>query len=429
MAGISGGIDSVCLFYVLLELKEVLSFDLCAVHVEHGIRGESSRRDERFVRELCEKEHVSLRVFNENVPELARKQGLSLEEAARLIRYRDFDTALTEAGADKIAVAHHMNDQAETFLFNLIRGSSLRGLSGMSPLRGKIIRPLLNCARSEIEEYAACMGLEYVTDESNRDESYSRNRIRNSVIPQLERVSARTVFHITKAGDFIREADEYLQSQADELYTECVTKAGRKGPCVIDTESFNTAPHILKGYVVRRILKEQSGRWKDISSVNIDDIIGLCEKQSGKRIELPCGLLALKTGDRLKLGKKEDLRGGPSERPRVEFELADYGAHMGFPEKNYTKWIDYDKIKNGLCVRTRREGDRITIDSELHRQAFKKYLINEKIPVNERDSLLLVADGSDIVWVIGGRLSEGYKLGPSSERAVIINVIGGLNNE
>ena len=172
---------------MLSELKETLGFELCAVHVEHGIRGESSLRDEMFVRALCEREGVPLKVYHEKALEYAGEHSLSVEEAARLLRYRDFEDALSEMKADKIALAHHKNDQAETFLFNLIRGSSLKGLTAMAPARDRIIRPLLDCTRREIEEYAEERGLSYVTDETNLDETYSRNRIRRSVLPILKK--------------------------------------------------------------------------------------------------------------------------------------------------------------------------------------------------------------------------------------------------
>ena len=427
VTGISGGIDSVCLFYVLLELREALSFELFAVHVEHGIRGESSKRDEGFVRALCREEAIPLIVFNENVLKYAAENGLSTEEAARQVRYDDFQRAMSQFGADKLAVAHHKNDQAETFLFNLARGSSLKGLTAMGAKRDWIIRPLLSCTREEIEAYAREKALDYVVDESNQDNNYTRNRIRNVVIPELEKVAPMTVSHIVRACETVREADVFISEISDRLYTESVTKTGQGLLYNIDIESFRESAHILKSYVIKRILREMTGRWKDISSINIEDILGLIEKQSGRRIELPYGISALRAGNRLIIGFKEEMEHKAGEK--VWFELINYEPSMGFPENNYTKWIDYDKISFGLCVRTRQPGDKIAIDSALHEQSLKKFFINEKVPVNEREGSLLVADGSDIVWVIGYRLSEKYKLGAGSKRAVKINAIGGSNIE
>ncbi len=430
ITGISGGIDSVCLFYVLSELKETLGFELCAVHVEHGIRGESSLRDERFVRALCEREGVPLKVYHEKALEYAGEHSLSVEEAARLLRYRDFEDALSEMKADRIALAHHKNDQAETFLFNLIRGSSLKGLTAMAPARDRIIRPLLDCTRREIEEYAEERGLSFVTDETNLDETYSRNRIRRAVIPELEKVGPMTVSHIFRAAETIREADEYIREAADELYTKCVTIKGQGPVYTVDIKIFAGNAHILKSYVIKRIIRELCGKWKDVSSVNIEDVLMLTDKQSGRRVELPYGITALKSGGRIVIGTAERIEGGDGDKEEtVWFRVIAYDASMGFSEKNYTKLIDYDKIRFGLCIRTRRQGDRIAVGPGLCGQSLKKFFINEKIPVNERDKVLLVADGSEIVWVIGKRLSEKYKLDGSSRRAVIIKATGGDHNE
>ncbi|MCR4655043.1 MAG: tRNA lysidine(34) synthetase TilS [Lachnospiraceae bacterium] len=453
LAGISGGADSVCLFYVLLELREKLSFELSAVHVEHGIRGESSRRDEAFVRNLCGFEGIPLKVYNENVPDYASKHSMTMEEAARKLRYEAFFKALEEMKADKIAVAHHMNDQAETFLFNLIRGSSLSGLSGMSPEKEKVIRPLLSRTRSEIEAYISEKGLRHITDESNSDEAFSRNRIRLNVIPELEKIGNGAVPHIFRTCETINEAEAYIQSEADKLYEAVVTKKTCKSPddpvfsLDLSSGTFSHSAHIIRSNVIKRILSELSGRWKDISSINIEDILKLAENKSGKSINLPYGLLALKTEQSLILGTAgavEDISAPVKEPPlieeiplapgrvtarafniSIECELTDYEPSMGFPENAYTKWIDYDKIKTGLCLRSRKSGDKIAIDGDLHTQSLKKYLINEKVPANERDSLPLIADGNNIVWIIGRRLSAVYKLGPDTRRVLKIKINGG----
>ncbi len=455
LAGISGGADSVCLFYVLLKLQKALSFELSAVHVEHGIRGENSKRDEAFVRELCKAENIPLIVYNMNVPDYALEHSLSLEEAARKLRYDAFFRALDETGSDKIAVAHHMNDQAETFLFNLVRGSSLSGLSAMAPEKGRVIRPLLSQSRHDIEAYIAENGLRYVTDESNSDEAYSRNRMRLKVIPELEKIGSAAVPHIFRTCGAISEAEAYIQGEADKVYAAIVTKEASDGQADIiyrldiSNELFRQSAHIIRSGVIKRILSELSGRWKDIGTINIEDILKLVENKSGKSVSLPYGIRAYKTERALLIGPYEAIEKAskPAKEPlpkedipiapgitaarafniSIECELCDYEPSMGFPEKTYTKWIDYDKIKSGLCLRTRKTGDRIAIDGDLHIQALKKYLINEKIPANERDSLPLIADGNDIVWVIGKRLSAGYKLGSKTRHVLKIQVLGNNN--
>ncbi len=450
IAGISGGMDSVCLFYVLSELREILGFKLSAVHAEHGIRGESSLRDEAFVKKLCQEEGIELKTYKLKVPEYARSRSLSLEEAARKLRYEAFRKALAETGADKIAVAHHKNDQAETLLFNLIRGSGLSGLSGMRPERDRIIRPLLCATRQEIEEYIGERGLSYATDESNADDAFSRNRLRLKVIPELEKICAGAVQNMSKACEASYEALKYIEDEADRLYARSVIKhcEGKHASYELDlrSEAFLNSPHIIRSYAIKRILSELAGSLKDITSSNIEDLLKLTRLQSGRRICLPYGMEALKAGDKLLLylsdnkdtafikelcPPKEGIflnipgiteLGGPFS---IECTVSDYEPSMGFPESIYTKWFDYDKIKNGLCLRSRLAGDSIAIDGNLHKQALKKYLINEKVPVNERDSVPLLADGSDIVWVIGKRMSAEYRLGSETQRVLKIKVNGG----
>ncbi|MBQ7564375.1 MAG: tRNA lysidine(34) synthetase TilS [Lachnospiraceae bacterium] len=447
IAGVSGGADSVCLFYVLKELRELLEFELFAVHIEHGIREENSKRDEGFVRALCNKEGIPLLVYNEDAPEYARKNSLSLEEAARALRYADFEKARNELSADKIAVAHHLNDQAETLLFHLIRGSGLTGLTGMRPERGRIIRPLLFLKRAEIESYVSENAIEYVVDETNSDVTYSRNRIRRELIPTAERISPEAVSHICRVGERIAEAEEFIEKQANVLYTKCVVRVGggtSDDSCFeVDIPKLLKGEKILRGYVVKRLLTEYYRGGKDLTATHIEDILGLCEKQSGRRIVLPKGVIALRAGERLKLGRFQEretprelllkLSGDTSfdERFLLTCKTFDYDASEGIPQKTYTKWFDYDKIIASarlrgdpeLCVRTRRGGDRIAVDKRLSEQTLKKYFTNEKIPVDERDGIPLIALGNDIVWVIGYRISERYKLDSDTKRVLEIRAV------
>lgn len=207
VAGVSGGADSVCLLLHLLELKEKLSFTLAAVHVQHGIRGKESLQDAAFVEELCRRYQVQLFRYDYDVPEYAKQHGYSEEEAGRNLRYESFHKALEELGAPegKIAVAHNRNDLAETMLWNMIRGSGMRGMAGIPPVRDGIIRPLLHTARVEIENYLKEKGESYCTDATNASLDYTRNRIRNQVLPVLEELNAGVYAHMERLGDDIRK--------------------------------------------------------------------------------------------------------------------------------------------------------------------------------------------------------------------------------
>ncbi len=469
LAGISGGRDSVCLFYVLKELMKELSFELFAVHVEHGIRGESSKADEMFVRELCKKEGVPLLVYNEKAADHAKENSLSLEEAARLLRYRDYERAVNATGASKVALAHHMNDQAETFLFNLVRGSSLRGLSGMSEKRrlgeggAFIIRPLLNTSRQEIEDYIRTRGLPFVEDESNKDIYYSRNRIREQILPELLMVGDGALYHIARSAEIIGEAEDYIEKNAGELFGETVKRSERDGipRLVIDIPGLKKGEKILRSYVVRQALKELTKSLKDVTALHTQAILGLLDKQSGRMVSLPYGLKAFRSGEELIItfeGSKESaLTGSATEgeatgnleegirlislkeplktgeesgivlsgKGVISLKVLDYEASMGFPENCYTKWVDYDKINADIYIRTRRQGDFIALKSNgsgdsFSTQSLKKFFINTKIPREDRDDILLIAEGDEIVWVVGSRLSERYKINKDTKRVLEI---------
>ena len=186
IAGISGGADSVCLLFMLLKLQKELGFALMAVHVNHGIRGAEAERDEAYVKRLCRQWNVRLKVYRENVPAYAKKHGMTEEEAGRDIRRTCFCKVLKEWGGTKIALAHHENDNVETLLWNLCRGTGIRGLGGIAPVNDVWIRPLLCVKRREIESYLKKRGISYCTDTTNADRRYMRNRIRMDVIPYLE---------------------------------------------------------------------------------------------------------------------------------------------------------------------------------------------------------------------------------------------------
>ena len=187
IAGVSGGADSVCLLFMLVKLQKEMRFGLTVVHIHHGLRGESADADENYVRALCEKLDVELLAFHEDVGRYAKEQKLTLEEAGRNVRRHIFEEVCHRKNGTRIALAHHQNDNAETLLWNLSRGCGLKGIGGISPVDGKYIRPLLGVRRQEIEEYLKENNIDYCTDETNLEDHYTRNRLRNHVIPYLER--------------------------------------------------------------------------------------------------------------------------------------------------------------------------------------------------------------------------------------------------
>ena len=412
VVGLSGGADSVCLFLVLLELRDKYNFTMSAAHVNHGIR-ESAKRDEEYVKVLCEKYEIPLTIKNIDCVQIAKANGLSVEEAGRYERYSLFSELAGETGL--IAVAHHKGDLAETVLFNMVRGSGLSGLTGIKPVQDNIIRPLLCVTKEEIINYLSDMQIEYMTDETNFDDNYSRNLIRNQVLPKLGEVNSRALEHIVEEANTLSEIEEYIMEEADSLYERSVSQTS-KG-ISLDAKILD-AKKVIAKEVIYKALSELAGRQKDISKVHVESVYKLLTSQVGAKTDLIYGIKAVKTYEGIDL-YIEDNASGERSLPNlgaVSFTIKENVDTESFPTSTYTKWIDCDKINGDLVVRTRQTGDYIVVNGQGGRKSLKDYFIDLKIPKEDRDSLLLVADGSHVVWVVGYRISEAVKVTKATKR-------------
>ncbi|MDO4475520.1 MAG: tRNA lysidine(34) synthetase TilS [Lachnospiraceae bacterium] len=305
LAGVSGGADSVCLLLVLQHLAERLGFELAVLHVEHGLRGEESLEDARFVQELSRKLGLACRVCHVDVRGLCRQQHLGEEEAARILRHRALEEAAREQGAQVIALAHHRDDQAETVLMNILRGSGLKGLEGMRPKRGRLIRPLLCVGREQIEAYLLATGQAWRTDGSNLSLDYTRNRIRREILPLLaESVNARAAEHLVALSDQAARTQSYLENEAREKLEELAERADTEAgypALILPVDALRRMPALLQEQVIRTAIEalDEGQGLKDIGRVHILDICGLVDKGSGKRLDLPGRLKARRQGRKL----------------------------------------------------------------------------------------------------------------------------------
>lgn len=460
VAGVSGGADSVCLLLHLLELKEKLSFTLAAVHVQHGIRGEESLQDAAFVEELCRRYQVQLFRYDYDVPEYAKQHGYSEEEAGRNLRYKSFHKALEELGAPegKIAVAHNRNDLAETMLWNMIRGSGMRGMAGIPPVRDGVIRPLLHTARVEIENYLKEKGESYCTDATNASLDYTRNRIRNQVLPVLEELNAGVYAHMEQLGDDIRKTQEYLSAVIEEKRAQYVERDFRKTQAFLISEELLKEPEILYTSIIKECICETAASSKDITRTHVELVQKLFSMQTGRSVNLPYQVVAERTYGGVRLQKCEKqpehkitepvgmLSSQSSSQPvgrqsgqpagccgiSIE-EHPDFACRIykreelpeGISKKKYTKWLDYDKIKNSLLIRNRQPGDYFVLDETGRTQKLKQYFVNEKILKEQRDTIPLVADGAHILWIVGYRISAYYKVSSTTKTILEIQYYGG----
>ena len=329
MAGISGGADSVCLLFVLKNLCEELGMELIAVHVNHGIRGEEAMEDQRFVENLCERLGVKIRICSGKVPELAKAEKLSEEEAGRIFRRQCFEKICKEEKADKIVLAHHRDDNAETFLFHLSRGSGLKGAGGMRPVNGSYVRPLLGVGRKEIESWLEVQHISWRTDSTNLEDEYTRNRIRHQILPTLEtQVNAKASEHIGAWMEQMWSLQDYVEQEVTAHMEACVERVpdfpenvnGQNGKTPDGrtlSEKYEIREEIrlrkdplyrlhpyLRQSLVRKVLAEQAGREKDLEAVHVQQLLELFERQSGRRIDLPYNLEAIRDYEGVKIRKK-----------------------------------------------------------------------------------------------------------------------------
>ncbi|MCI8634965.1 MAG: tRNA lysidine(34) synthetase TilS [Eubacterium sp.] len=444
--GVSGGADSVCLFLVLEELRHTMGFSLSVIHIEHGIRGMESLDDMCFVKRLAESYGVLFVSKSYPVEEMAKEQGISVEEAGRAARYEAFEEERkrfglicnTQGGAVKTAVAHHGDDNAETMLFHLCRGSGLDGLAGIRPVRGAIIRPLLCVTRKEIEYFLKEQKQEYCTDATNSDIRYSRNRIRNCIMPQLAAINEASTAHMNLLAQDLLEISAFLRREVDKVLEERMEKKGERTFC-FQTEGFFEYPSFLQKQVMLGLMEKACGSRKDITREHAVSLLSLACGQTGRRISLPYGIAAENSYGLLLLFPYAKDEKGESIRIPIEGiwgEKQALGSVLRYrvfpmpvkkdvkiPKNLYTKWFDYDKIKNRLYLRTREPGDYFVLDSEGHRQKLKDYWINEKVPKSRRDEILLLADGHHVLWAAGYRISAYYKITEHTKRVLEVQLM------
>ncbi|MDR7812195.1 tRNA lysidine(34) synthetase TilS [Lacrimispora sp.] len=436
IVALSGGADSVCLLVVLNELKEVLGLELKAVHVHHGLRGKEADRDSDYAGKLSESMGVPFACVRVDAALYAREHGMSVEEAGRHLRYQIFEKECLDFSGTKIAVAHHRDDQAETILYNLFRGTGLKGLGGMRPVRDKIVRPLLSVGREEILAYLAEKGISYCEDSTNAQTDYVRNRIRSRILPEIrEEVNRRAGENILHAGEMAAQADAYLEKQAEGILKAWgvgeTDEAGTITARGVDTKALLAEDDIIKNYVIRIMIRSVNESMKDITMTHVESAAALLFGSSGRQVDLPCGLIAMRIFDELWIKRKKQEGLVDKEKtvflPELEFKIFPYKKGQEIPKNGYTKWFDYDKIKCALSVRYRKTGDYMTLAGG-GRKTVKEFMIHEKIPREEREKIPLVADGSHVLWVIGYRISEYYKITDDTRTVIQMQLDGGKNN-
>lgn len=437
LAAVSGGADSVCMLHMLCALRKNLGFELACAHLNHGLRGEDAEADAKFVEAFCKKLDVPFFLKKVDVAELAKEGKLSTEEAGRKARY-DFFNELKEAhGFTRIATAHNKNDNAETVLMRIIRGSGLDGLSGIPYIReDNVVRPLLDVSRQEIEEYCKKYNLEFCTDATNLENDYTRNKVRNLLIPFIEKeFNTGLIDSLNRLSKNASQDSRFVNEYAKRLFERLGSPLPGGKLNTIHIESFKMVDDAIRARILRMAAEKAVPEAK-LEHKHISELMDMLDKPTGTQISLPMGITVrvnygwltfegpdascevcqddkgffaqIKVGETLfveSIGKEITLR---MEDGRYKCKINEAA-------------LDPDVLgSQPLFIRNRRDGDRIVWFPDGRTKKIKNVFIDEKIDKKDREKIPLLCTGDEVVAIIGGRVSEKYKLTKESERALVI---------
>lgn len=440
LVALSGGPDSVCMLHLLNSIKDVFNIEIFAAHVNHMLRGEESNRDEGYANELCG--FLGIKIFSTriNIEDLAKERGISLEMAGRDARYEYFNSLKVKLGLNKIAIAHNLNDQAETVIMNLMRGSGIEGLCGIKAKReGGIIRPILCLAREEIENYCEKMNLNPRIDKTNLENVYSRNKIRLDIIPYMKDNFNKDIIEtINRTSKIIQLDNEYLNKVSMNNYGMYVSLTEDR--LILNKEAFKLDMAIITR-IIKKAFIDFSNKHNNFEMKHIYDVISLSKNTTNKKIYLPNDIVCENIyGDIiLKLNKKgksgnieleeqiEILKENLDDLEinykyyKVNFEIINkMKNNIEFSKNVLIKYFDYDKIMERIIIRTRKNGDKITPQGMKGSKRIKDIFINLKVPVEERDSTPLVVFDENIAWIVGYRTSELFKIDNTTKKVLKI---------
>ena len=407
LLALSGGADSRALLHMLSGLSHQRGFLLVAAHVDHGIRGEESRRDRAFCEQLAKQYEIELFITEADVPQMAKESGKGLEEMAREVRYRAFERLMREKNIPLLVTAHHANDQAETVLFRLCRGTGMAGLAGISPARhfanGFLTRPLLRVSREEILSYCKENGLDYVTDSTNGDISYTRNRIRARLLPEMEQMFSGVTQRLVAMSDSLREDEALLSELAEDLLKKALAPEG----LLLDV--LQSAPMPLCRRVIAKWGREQTG--SVLERVHLDAIEKLLCADSMGEVALFGDRVAVSEFGILKICKRAELHLNPFELPFFENGEMVLPSGIRIVAENQENGTKINKLSTHSCLnssavsviindgffwRSRREGDLLLMGG-MHRKLRRLYR-GVGIPPRWRDAIPLLCDAKGIVW-------------------------------
>lgn len=443
VVGVSGGPDSMALLYLLIEAKKQIDFNLIIAHVNHGVRGNEALEDELFVQRKAKELGIPFYSKTTDMIAYGKEKGISSEEAGRELRYGFFREILDKYGGGKIAVAHNMNDQAETLLMRIMRGTGIDGLGGMEFITHDIIRPILNISRNKIEKYIEERNIETVLDKTNLLPIYTRNKIRLELIPYIEdNFNPSIIESLWRLSQISSIDSKFLEEYSDKKYN-LILKSEMENYIILDKELFRRQDISIQQRIIRKSTEKLRGKLQGLTEQHISSVVDLFNfGDTGKTINLPDGIIAKTDYNNLIIEK------GKIDVPKEYSYKLDIGNNY-FPSVGYNfnikvlpreeiqdiksnknlRFFDYDEVKGNLVLRNRRNGDRFIPYGMNGSKKLKDYFIDEKISRDLRDKIPVIADSEHILWVVGYRTSNLYMVKNNTKRVLVIQYFDSNNRE
>lgn len=438
IVGVSGGPDSIFLLSILDKIKQKIKFNIVVCHINHGTRGIETDKDEIFVKELCKNMKVDFHSIKVDMNGYAKQKNISSEEAGRELRYDFFRKTFKKYNnKGSIAVAHNKNDQAETMIMRFLRGTGIDGLKGMDFKNGDIIRPILNINREEIEKYISENNIKVRIDETNKMDIYRRNKIRLNLIPNIKKEYNPSIIDTLYRTSKIMKVDsDFINDYANEQFNNLKTQISKE-KISLDKEMLINQHKAIQYRIIRVAIEKLIGHLKEVEQIHIESIINLIENNStGKRIDISNGIEAFinynyleirfKTKEEKIILDKElslkDTNYIDVLRLEITLKVENFNKNKINQKDMFIKYFDYDKIVGGLFIRFRKPGDKFRPLGMKGNKKLKDFLIDEKIPREKRNKIPIIYDKQGILWVVGHRISEDYKVNCNTEKVLMIAI-------
>ncbi len=445
LVGISGGPDSLCLTYVLLQLRASLGLVVYLAHLDHGLRGQESEADAEYVSELAASLGVPCTIEKRDVGAYARERRLSLEEAAREVRYAFLARTARSLGVDVVAVGHTQDDQVETVLLHILRGSGTSGLAGLRPLQNleiggqriRLVRPLLALTHREAKEYCHQLKLSPRTDSSNRSLRMLRNRVRHRLLPALKEYNQAISTSLLRLAEIAAEDQEYLEREGAFAFNRVASRAGQA--IQLDKAGFRSLPSALQRQVVRVAIGQLCGTLKDIESRHIRKVLEALDRPTGRKINLPYGLVFA-----IDYGCYRISRGSPQESawPAIEGEflvavpgltrcpgwtveaaiLPADAVDLKIESDPWTGFFDARSAGTDIVMRSLRRGDRFQPLGMPQFKTAAEFLLDAKVPAAARLRVPILVTPAGLIWLAGQRIDERFKVTPDSDRVLCLHL-------